>query len=81
MSYIVILMSFQTISSIDYEFIYMSKFKPGTVETNIINSTSFGRNQTYTFAMPVQFSDHEATEVADKSRRNFMCIEGANACE
>ena len=32
------------------EIIYMSKFKPGTVEKNIINYRSSGRNRTYAFA-------------------------------
>ena len=40
------------------EIIHMSKFKPGTVEKNIINYRSSGRNRTHAFAMSVQCSYH-----------------------
>ena len=39
------------------EIIHMSKFKPGTVEKNIINYRSYESNL-YAFAMPVQCSYH-----------------------
>ena len=40
------------------EIVHMLKFKPETVEKNIINYRSSGRNRTYAFAMPVQCSYH-----------------------
>ena len=58
------------------EIIHMSKFKQETVEKNIINYRSSGRNRTYACVMPMQCSCHLATDVADKSRRNVMCITG-----
>ncbi len=48
----------------------MSKFEPGTVEKNSSTIRSSGRNRTYACAMPVHCSDHYATEVADRSKRN-----------
>ena len=52
------------------EIIHKSKFLPGTVEKNSSTIRSSGRNRTYACAMPVHCSDHYATEVADRSKRN-----------
>ncbi len=55
------------------EIIHKSKFLPGTVEKNSSTIRSSGRNRTYACAMPVHCSDHQATEAADRSKRN-QCV-------
>ncbi len=54
------------------EIIHKSKFLPGTVEKYSSTIRSSGRNRTHACAMPVHCSDHQATEVADKSERNYV---------
>ncbi len=59
--------------------IRMSKFEP--VEKNSSTIRSSGRNRTYACAMPVHYSDHQATETADRSKRNecvFRVVMSAN---